>query len=168
MAADINKVVLVGRLTRDCEVKPLTNTSVCNFSVAVNRRANQNGAWVDEANFFDVELFGALGPALQSYLIKGKQVAVEGTLRQHRWETPEGKRSRITIHADNVQLLGGNSPSGTPSGNYNTHQPQNNKNSSEHNSDFQGSSGSSQTSQTNGNVDNSSSNMVDFQDDIPF
>lgn len=106
---DINKVFLVGRLTRDAELKKLTNTSVCNFSLASNRSVKDNaGNWADEVSYFDVELFGRSADAIHKYLQKGKQIAVEGSLRQNRWEDQAGqKRSRVVVIANNVQLLGG-------------------------------------------------------------
>ncbi len=106
---DINKVILIGRLTRDCEFKSLSTTTVCNFSVAINRKIKDaSGSWNDEVNYFDIELYGKQGEAIQGYLKKGKQVAVDGMLRQHRWESSDGqKRSRISVVAVNVQLLGG-------------------------------------------------------------
>lgn len=106
---DINKVLCIGRLTRDAELKTLTNTTVCNFSIALNRGVRDaSGNWSDEVHYFDIELYGKQGDAIQRYLQKGKQVAIEGSLRQSRWEDSNGqKRSRVSIVASNVQLLGG-------------------------------------------------------------
>lgn len=105
---DLNRVVLIGRLTRDSELK-YTNTgsAICKFSVAVNRRRKSGDNWVDEANFFDVAAWGKMGESLNPYLTKGKQVAVEGELRQDRWEQDGQARSRVEIFATNIQLLGG-------------------------------------------------------------
>lgn len=115
MANDINKVILVGRLTRDAELK-YTNSglAVCKFSLAVNRRKRSGDQWEDEANFFDVTLWGKQGEALNQYLSKGKQIAVEGELRQSRWEQDGQKRSKVEVAANNIQLLGGNSDSQHP------------------------------------------------------
>jgi single-strand DNA-binding protein len=105
---DINKAVLIGRLTRDAELKYTAGgTAVTKFSIAVNRRRKANDRWEDEANFFDVTLFGKQGEALSKYLIKGKQVGVEGELRQERWEKDGQTRSRVEIAANNIQLFGG-------------------------------------------------------------
>ncbi|HUX50746.1 MAG TPA: single-stranded DNA-binding protein [Spirochaetia bacterium] len=106
--ADINHVTLVGRLTRDAELK-YTNSglAVCKFSLAINRRRKNGDQWVDEAHFFDVVLMGRTGEAIHRYLQKGKQVGVEGELRQSRWEHEGQTRSRVEIFAINVQLLGG-------------------------------------------------------------
>lgn len=104
---DVNIVVLVGRLTRDAELK-YTNSgqAICRFSVAVNRSRKQGEQWVDEASFFDVDYWGKGGEAVNQYLVKGKQVAVEGELRQDRWEQDGQSRSKVIIAASNVQLLG--------------------------------------------------------------
>ncbi len=108
MAGDINRVVLVGRLTRDAELS-YTNTgfALTKFSIAINRRKKSGDQWVDEANFFDVVLWGKRGEALNQYLTRGQQLAVEGELRQERWEKDGVKRSKVTIEATNIQLLGG-------------------------------------------------------------
>jgi single-strand DNA-binding protein len=114
--ADINHVVLVGRLTRDAELKYTANgQAVCKFSVAVNRRRKNGDQWVDEANFFDVVLWGRQGESLNQYLMKGKVVGVDGELRQDRWEQEGQNRSRVEIVAANIQLLGGG-PGGASSG----------------------------------------------------
>ncbi len=105
--ADINHVVLVGRLTRDAQLK-YTNTGIAisTFSIAINRRVKQGDKWTDEAHFFDITLFGKQAEAVTQYLRKGTQVAVEGELRQDRWEQDGQKRSKIVIVANNIQLLG--------------------------------------------------------------
>jgi len=104
---DVNIVVLVGRLTRDAELK-YTNSgqAICRFSIAVNRSKKQGDQWVDEASFFDVDYWGKGGEAVNQYLVKGKQVCVEGELRQDRWEQDGQNRSKVLVSASNVQLLG--------------------------------------------------------------
>ena len=107
--ADINHVVLVGRLTRDAELKYTTSgQAVCKFSLAVNRARKNGEQWEEEANFFDIVLWGKRGEALNQYLLKGKSVAVEGELRQDRWQQDGQNRSKVEIVANNIQLLGGN------------------------------------------------------------
>ena len=106
--ADINSVVIVGRLVRDAELKFTANGSaVTKLSIAVNRRKKSGDSWVDEAAFFDVTIWGKQGEALSKYLTKGKQVGIEGELRQDRWEQEGKSRSKVYISANNVQLLGG-------------------------------------------------------------
>jgi len=122
--ADLSIAVLVGRLTRDAELK-YTNSgqAVCHFSIATGSRKKKGDQWVDEASFWDVDLWGKQGESINQYLVKGKLVAVEGTMRQDRWEQDGQTRMKVIISANTVQLLGSNSggsssgaPSGSPSG----------------------------------------------------
>lgn len=106
--ADLNHVVLIGRLTRDAELKYTANgQAVCKFSIAVNRRKKSGDQWVDEANFFDIVLWGRQGESLNQYLVKGKLIGVDGELRQDRWEQDGQNRSKVEVVANNIQLLGG-------------------------------------------------------------
>jgi single-strand DNA-binding protein len=109
--ADLNRVVLIGRLTRDAELRQ-NGTAVSNFSIAVNRKRKQGDEWVDEANFFDICLFGKQAESLQKYLAKGKQIAIEGELKQDRWEKDGQNRSKVVVIANSIQLLGGGSSNG--------------------------------------------------------
>ena len=112
---DINSVVLVGRLTRDLGSDERSfgyapnGQARANISIAVNRSRKNGDQWVDEVNYFDVTIWGKTAENLKPYLNKGKQIAVDGYLKQDRWEKDGQKMSRITIVADNVQLLGGKS-----------------------------------------------------------
>jgi single-strand DNA-binding protein len=113
---DINRVVLIGRLTRDAELKVTSGgQAVCKFSIAVNRRRKNGDQWEDEANFFDIVVWGRQGESIHQYLIKGKMIAVDGELRQDRWEKDGQKHSKVEIVAGNLQLLGGN-PGGAAGG----------------------------------------------------
>jgi single-strand DNA-binding protein len=106
--ADINHVVLVGRLTRDAELKYTNSgTPICRIALAINRRRKVDDQWTDEVNFFDVVIWGKMGEAIAQYLVKGKQVGVDGELRQNKWEQDGQPRSKVEIVANNVQLLGG-------------------------------------------------------------
>ena len=121
--ADINHVVLVGRLTRDAELKYTAGgQAVCKFSVAVNRRRKNGEQWEDEANYFDVVLWGRQGESLNQYLTKGKTIGVEGELRQDRWQQDGQNRSKVEIVANNIQLLGGNTGGGSSAGGSSTGQ----------------------------------------------
>jgi single-strand DNA-binding protein len=115
--ADLNHVVLIGRLTRDAELKYTANgQAVCKFSIAVNRRRKNGDQWEDEANFFDIVLWGRQGESLNQYLVKGKMVGVDGELRQDRWQQDGQNRSKVEIVAGYLQLLGGGP--GAPGGSY--------------------------------------------------
>jgi single-strand DNA-binding protein len=115
MAGSINHVVLVGNLTRNAELK-YTNSgmAISVFSLAVNQRRKKDDQWVDEAHFFDIEYFGKAAEAVNQYLVKGKQVGVEGSLRQDRWEKDGQARSKVKITASNVMLLGGRTQGAAP------------------------------------------------------
>ena len=105
----LNKVFLIGRLTRDPEIRFLpSGTQVTTFTIAVNRayKTKDSSDWKEETYFFDVEAFGYLAERLGKQLNKGTQVLIEGQLRQDKWETPSGeKRSKIKIVADKVNML---------------------------------------------------------------
>lgn len=110
--ADVNHVILIGRLTRDAELKYTSGgMAVCKFALAVNKRRKQGEQWIEECNFFDIVAWGKSGESLNQYLVKGKQVAVEGELHQNRWEQDGQARSKIDINANNIQLLGGDKQS---------------------------------------------------------
>lgn len=129
MSQDTNSVVEIGRLTRDAE---LTYTGggfpISKFSIAVNKnKKSADGNYADYASFFDVVLFGKTAEALKQYLLKGKQVAINGELEQQRWEKDGQQHSKVVINAYNIQLLGGDKPQGNqqqPANTYNQQQPQ--------------------------------------------
>lgn len=106
MANDINVVVLVGRLTKDAEIKVTTGgTSVARFSLAVNRRKKNGETWVDEVNFFDCAFWGTRADNMKTYLTKGRQVSISGELRQNRWEQDGQSRSKVEVFVNDLQLL---------------------------------------------------------------
>ena len=109
---DLNSVHLIGRLTRDIgnDEKSFgyvgNGSARANFSIAVNRSKKNGDQWIDEVYYFDITLWGKQAENLKPYLLKGKMICVEGHLKQDRWEDSEGKKqSKISIVADNVQLL---------------------------------------------------------------
>ena len=117
MANDINNVVLVGRLTRESELKFLANGSpVCRFSLAVNRMKRSGDQWEEEVSYFDVVVWGKQAETLNPYLVKGRQVCINGELRQSRWEQDGQSRSKIEVVANNVQLLGSAAGNNAPAG----------------------------------------------------
>ena len=108
MAQDIVSVFAIGRLTRDSELWYTSGgLAIAKFSIACNSRAKKGDQWVDEASFLEVSVFGKSAESLNQYLLKGKQIAVQGRLKQERWESDGQNRSKIVINADSVQLLGG-------------------------------------------------------------
>ena len=109
MANDFNNAILIGRITRDSELKYTpSGTAVTKFSLAVNRKRKQGDEYVEEVSFFDITAWAKLAENLSQYLTKGKQVGVCGELRQDRWEDKDGnKRSKVGVTATAIQLLGG-------------------------------------------------------------
>ena len=110
---DTNHVVLVGRLTKDLGTDERSFGYVANgqaranISIAVNRSKKNGDQWIDEVNYFDVTIWGKTAENLKPYLTKGKQIVVDGYLKQDRWEKDGQKFSKVTVVANNVQLIGG-------------------------------------------------------------
>src|SRR4051794_16582878 len=116
---NINRVVLVGNLTKDPELRTTQGgTSICKLRLAVNtRRKDQSGNWTDKPNYFDITVWGAQGENCATYLQKGRPVAVDGRLEWREWDTPEGqKRQAVEIVAESVQFLGGRGEEGGGNG----------------------------------------------------
>jgi single-strand DNA-binding protein len=110
VSANINRVVLVGNLTRDPELRHTpSGTAVCSLRLAVNtRRKDQSGQWVEKPNYFDVTVWGQQGENCAQYLAKGRSVGVDGRLEWREWDAQDGtKRQAVEVVADNVQFLGG-------------------------------------------------------------
>ena len=111
MPSNINRVVLVGNLTRDPELRHTpSGTAVCSLRVAVNtrRKDNQTGEWTEKPNYFDVTVWGNQGESCAQYLSKGRPVGIDGRLEWREWEAQDGsKRQAVEIIADSVQFLGG-------------------------------------------------------------
>lgn len=105
--SDINCVTLTGRLTRDAELKYTQNGgAIVRFSMAVNRsKRNGDGSWAEETSFIDCVYFGKGAESVNSYLSRGRQVAVSGELRQSRWEQDGQTRSRVEVFVNNLSLL---------------------------------------------------------------
>ena len=123
---DTNHVVLVGRLTKDLGTDERSFGYVANgqaranISIAVNRSKKNGDQWIDEVNYFDVTIWGKTAENLKPYLTRGKQIVVDGYLKQDRWEKDGQKFSKVTVVATNVQLIGGRgdgtsqAPAGAP------------------------------------------------------
>ena len=107
--ASLNKVLLIGNLTRDPEVRMLpSGRSVCKFGLAMNRNfKDAEGNRREETTFVDVESFGPRGEALARFFTKGKPIFVEGRLKLDQWESQTGeKRSRLLVELDNWEFVG--------------------------------------------------------------
>ncbi len=104
----INRAILVGRLTRDPELRALpSGTSVCSLRIACNSsRRDSSGELAERPNYFDVSVYGAQGESVAHYMRRGSRVAIDGRLEWREWETDEHhKRQAVSIVADTVQFL---------------------------------------------------------------
>lgn len=131
MAKSINQVILMGRLTRDPEVRTTTTgKTITSFSIAVDR-----GGQEDQADFFDVTAWEKLGELVSQYLSKGRRCLVQGRLRQDSWDDKETgkKRSKVEVVATDVTFLdgpnGGENAGGA--GGYQQNSPSSNKKSND-------------------------------------
>ncbi|MEC7696716.1 MAG: single-stranded DNA-binding protein [Planctomycetota bacterium] len=113
--ASYNRVVLVGNLTRDPELRYISSgTAVTEIGLAVNdRRKNQSGEWVDETQFIDITLWARTAEVASEYLSKGSSVLIEGRLKLDRWEKDGHKHSKLRVVGEKMQMLGGRT-GGTP------------------------------------------------------
>jgi single-strand DNA-binding protein len=108
--SNINRVVLVGRLTSDPELRALpSGSNVCELRVACNTtRKTAEGDYAEKPNFFNVSVYGLAGESVHRYMGRGRRVAIDGRLDWHEWETTEGgKRQAVKIVAESVQFLDG-------------------------------------------------------------
>jgi len=108
--ANLNKVMLIGNLTRDPELRVTPKgTAICQFSLAVNRKfRDEAGADREEVTYVDIEAWGKSGENIAKYCTKGRPLFVEGRLRLDQWEdkNTKEKRSRMKVVCDNFQFLG--------------------------------------------------------------
>ena len=113
--ANFNKVILMGNLTRDPQLRFLpSNTEVCDFGLAINRRyRGQDGELKDETCFVDVDVFGKQAKTISQYMTKGRAILVEGRLRFRQWTTEDGqKRNKLSVVAERFQFIGGRGEGG--------------------------------------------------------
>lgn len=112
--ASYNRVILVGNLTRDIELKYTQGgTAVTDIGMAVNdRRKTATGEWVDETTFVDVTLWGRTAEVASEYLGKGSPILIEGRLKLDTWETEGQKRSKLRVVCDRMQMLSGGAGGG--------------------------------------------------------
>ena len=114
--ASVNKVMLLGNITRDIEVRYTPKgTAVCELGMAVNRiRTGENGERIEDVTFVDVTLWGRNAELAGKYLSKGRSVFIEGRLNLDQWDdkTTGQKRSRLRVVGENMQFIGGQSQGG--------------------------------------------------------
>ena len=117
--ASFNKVMLMGNLTRDPELRYTSNGSaVASFGLAVNRKFKQGDELKEDVCFVDITVWGKQGENCAEYLSKGRPAFIEGRLQYSTWESDGQKKSKLEVVANAVQFLGsrGDSPSGSPEG----------------------------------------------------
>jgi single-strand DNA-binding protein len=108
--ADLNRVTLIGRLTKDPELRhTASGDPVCSMRLAVNARArDENGQWGDKPNFFDVVVFGRQAENASTYLAKGRRVGIDGRLSWREWQAQDGgRRQSVEVIANDMMFLDG-------------------------------------------------------------
>jgi single-strand DNA-binding protein len=117
--ASFNRVILVGNITRDIELKyTQSSLAVTELGLAVNdRRKNQAGEWIEETTFVDVTLWGRTAEIAGEYLAKGSSVLIEGRLKLDTWEKEGQKRSKLRVVGERMQMLGSRAGGGDRPGN---------------------------------------------------
>jgi len=107
--SSLNRVFLMGNLTRDPELRYTpSGTPVCEFGLAVNRTYTTSaGEKRDETCFVDVTMWGRRGVVISEYFTKGRPIFVEGRLKYDSWETADGRRSKLSVTAQNFEFIGG-------------------------------------------------------------
>ena len=109
MASYYNRVILMGNVTRDLEIRYIpSGTAVLDLGLAVNdrRKDSKTGEWVEETTFVDVTLWGRTAEIAGEYLSKGSPVFIEGRLKLDSWEQDGQKRSKLKVVGDRMQLIG--------------------------------------------------------------
>lgn len=116
--ASFNRVILLGNLTRDVELKyTQSGLAVTEVGLAVNdRRKDANGNWIEEVTFVDVTLWGRTAEVASEYLSKGSPILVEGRLKLDTWETDGQKRSKLRVVCERMQMVGSRGGAAAPSG----------------------------------------------------
>jgi single-strand DNA-binding protein len=115
MPADMNRVSLVGRLTRDPELRhTASGDPVCSMRLAVTSRArDESGNWGDRSNYFDVTVFGRQADTVSTYLTKGRRIGVDGRLSWREWQAQDGsRRQSVEVIANDVFFLDSRSDGG--------------------------------------------------------
>lgn len=128
--ASFNKVILMGNLTRNPEQRQTPGgTSICSFGLAVSRKFTSNGQQQEETCFVDITAFGKTADICGQYLAKGSPVLIDGRLKLDQWEDRNSgkKRSKLSVLAETVQLMGGRreeNGNSSDNGNYGGYQQQ--------------------------------------------
>lgn len=113
--ASFNRVILIGNITRDIELRYTTSgLAVTEVGMAVNdRRKSATGEWIDDTTFVDVTIFGRTAEIASQYLTKGSPLFIEGRLKLDTWEKDGQKRSKLHVVCEKMQLIGSKSGDGS-------------------------------------------------------
>ena len=161
--ASFNRVILVGNLTRDVDVRYTPQgTAVTDIGLAVNDRIKKQGEWVDETTFVDVTMWSRTAEIAGEYLSKGSPVLIEGRLRYETWEQDGNKRSKLKVVCERMQMLGSRG-GGSGGGGQNRSNSNNQQNNNQQNS---GNVSEAQASYSGGQQQQTSS--VPPEDEVPF
>jgi len=154
--SSFNKVILLGRLTRDPELRVTANGNhICKFSIATSRKfKGSDGVLKEETTFVDVDTFGRQAEVVSKYFSKGKPIFVEGRLRLDQWESQNGeKRSKLTVVLENFQFIGSREDEGRDSSSQGA------------NTGYEQSSPPARAPEP---VPSAASNQSDIDEDVPF
>ena len=165
--ASFNRVVLVGNLTRDPELRYIpSGSAVSEIGLAVNDRVKKGDQWVDETTFVDVTLWGRTAEVANEYLSKGSSVLIEGRLKLDSWEKDGQKRSKLRVVAENMRMLGGKGGGGGRGG---SPPPDESEYGESSGSSYGGSSGGGSRGGSRGNQGGGGgSRQPAGEEDIPF
>ena len=173
--ASFNKVILMGNLTRDVELRYIpSGTAVTEIGLAVNdRRKDAKGQWVDETTFVDITLWGRTAEICNEYLSKGSGVLIEGRLKLDQWDDKQTgqKRNKLTVTGERMQMLpragaGGSGGGGGGGGSFQDSNPAPPAQSFQQQP--QGNQGAQQFQSEPAPFDNPPSSPPPMDDDIPF
>ena len=103
----MNRVFMIGRITKDIETKAAGSTTLAEFGLAVNHRYTSNGEKKEKASFFNCKAFGKTGEIIAKYFQKGSKILIEGRLDQNSWEKDGQKRSSVEIIVDSFEFIDG-------------------------------------------------------------
>jgi single-strand DNA-binding protein len=109
MSSSLASIVLIGRLTKDAELKAIPSGEfVVHFSLATDSRVKKDGQWTEEPSFWDVDFFGKRAESVNPYLTKGKLISVTGPVKIEKWNKDGKDYMKVKVNASDVVLLGGN------------------------------------------------------------
>ena len=161
--ASVNKVILIGNLGKDPEVRFMPNgDAVCNFSIATTDSwKDKNGEKQERTEWHNIVMYRKLAEIAGEYLKKGRPIFIEGRLQTRKWQTKEGQdRYTTEIIADRMQMLGDRDSGGGSSSNLSSEL---NQSTSEGRDEF-----NQAPRRTGGATQAATTNFDDFEDDIPF